>query len=546
MAQRSVPPPSPALGNVGVRSLADAWRSGVFKSPHQSALQVDGASISYRELDERARSIAAAISQADPTGAPVAVLGQRSLDAYLGVLGAVLAGRTYVPLHPGFPVDRTSGMLRRSGAATLVVGPEADDVARPLLESLEVELAVLFPTRRLPEWSATSGMGLRLDARDIATTPHVETPRVSDESIAYLLFTSGSTGMPKGVGVSQANVSAYLSHAVRAYGYSPADRCSQMFDLTFDLSVHDLFATWMAGACLCVPTKRATIAPAKFIRDEEITAWFSVPSAAMLMDRMRTMKPGAYPSLRISLFCGEALPATVAQKWSAAAPNSTVHNLYGPTEATIAITSYEWTANSGSETAVPIGRPFPGHEVVIVDPSGHAVSEGQRGELCLAGPQVTPGYWEDPERTAASFVTLPHSSDRWYRTGDLVEWSPTDGLIFHGRIDDQVQVMGFRVELAEVDAVLRAALHTESVITVSYPAGPAAEALYAFAVRNGDHDGDQGDDHNGEVTALAMCREVLPPYMVPKQVFFIDHLPLNSNGKIDRAALSKTLEGRAK
>jgi acyl-CoA synthetase (AMP-forming)/AMP-acid ligase II len=214
-----------------------------------------------------------------------------------------------------------------------------------------------------------------------------------------------------------------------------------------------------------------------------------------------------------------------------------VHNLYGPTEATIAITSYEWTANSGSGAAVPIGRPFPGHEVAIVDTSGCTVGEGQRGELCLAGPQVTPGYWNDPERTAASFVVLPHSSDRWYRTGDLVEWSPSDGLIFHGRIDDQVQVMGFRVELAEVDAVLRAALHTESVITVSYPAGPAAEALYAFAVR----DGDQG----GEAAALATCREVLPPYMVPKQVFFIDHLPLNSNGKIDRAALSKTLEGRA-
>ena len=528
-------PSEPSSPAVGVHSLADAWRRGVAIAPTRVALQVDGLSISYSELDGHARALAGAIAQADPTGAPVAVLAQRSLDAYLGVLAAVLAGRTYVPLHPGFPVDRTVGMLRRSGAATLVVGAEADDVAQSVLEAHGDGLTVLFPTRIVPAWCTTSSTDQRIGATEIATTANIQAAVVSDDSIAYLLFTSGSTGLPKGVGVTQANVAAYLSHVVSTYGYSPDDRCSQMFDLTFDLSVHDLFATWMAGACLCVPSKRATIAPGKFIRDQGITAWFSVPSAAMLMDRMRMLKEGAYPGLRVSLFCGEALPSGIAHKWSAAAPNSTVHNLYGPTEATIAITSYEWTSAAPDAAVVPIGRPFPGNEVAVVDATGHPVGDGGRGELCVAGPQVTPGYWDDPERTAASFVVLPGSAHRWYRTGDVVEWSHDDGLRFYGRVDDQVQVMGFRVELAEVDAALRAALGTESVVAVSYPPGPSAEAVFAFAVPV-DRDGD-------EAAVLALCRDQLPSYMVPKRVFFIDQLPLNSNGKIDRGSLVRTLEG---
>jgi len=350
-----------------------------------------------------------------------------------------------------------------------------------------------------------------------------------------LLFTSGSTGQPKGVGVTQANVAAYLSYVVDAFGYSPDDRCSQMFDLTFDLSVHDLFVTWMAGACLCVPSKRATVAPVKFLRDQRITTWFSVPATAMVMGRMRMLAPGAYPDLRLSLFCGEALPTAVAAKWAAAAPNSAVHNLYGPTEATIAITSYELTPTSPTSGLVPIGKPFTDHEIAVIDADGDHVVDGERGELCLAGPQVTPGYWDQPDRTEASFVRLPDSDSRWYRTGDLVDWSEPDGLRFHGRVDDQVQIIGYRVELVEVDGAVRAALGTDLAVTLAHPAGPAAEALFAFASR--------ADECTSESSALARCREQLPPYMVPKRVFFIDQMPLNSNGKIDRGRLRTTLDG---
>ena len=517
----------------GVRSLAEAWRRGLSISPSATALRVDGVALTYSELNTVAVSLAVAFNELDPTGAPVGVLATRSLDAYVGCLAAVLAGRTYVPLHPEFPLERTAGMLRRSGAVAVVVGPEGDSAAEPLVALAARGPVLCFPTREVPGWVRAVGAEA-VGASDLRTISTLSVAESSDEAVAYLLFTSGSTGQPKGVGVTQANVAAYLSHAVLSFGYSATDRCSQMFDLTFDLSVHDLFVTWMAGACLCVPSRRAVIAPGKFIRDEKLTVWFSVPSTAMVMDRLRMLKPNAFPSLRVSLFCGEALSVGIASKWSAAAPNASLHNLYGPTEATIAITAFEWAPGRAEEGIVPIGDPFPGHHIAVVDPSGNDVGIAGPGELCLAGPQVTPGYWDDPGRTAASFVTLPGSPDRWYRTGDLVERSASDGLRYHGRIDDQVQVLGFRVELVEVDAALRAVLETESAVAVAYPPGPTAEAVYAFAIA--------ADDEGNEAAAIAKCRERLPAYMVPHRVFFVDTLPLNSNGKIDRVLLRSTLE----
>ena len=517
-----------------VRSLGDAWRSGVRLCAGGPALSVDGETLTYRELDERARSVAAAIQQIDPTGSPVAVLAQRSLDAYLGVLGAVLAGRTYVPLHPDFPVQRSAGMLRRSGAGTVVVGPEADEAAQALFAAVDRPAALVFPSRNAPVWASRAAAGRSIAGADLPSPGEAQPESTRDDSIGYLLFTSGSTGEPKGVGVTQANVAAYLTHVVNAYGYGPGDRCSQMFDLTFDLSVHDLFVTWMSGACLCVPSKRSVLAPGAYIRNENLSAWFSVPSVAMVMDRLRMLKAGAFPGLRLSLFCGEALSAGIAEKWSTASPNSAVHNLYGPTEATIAITAFEWAPGAVATGVVPIGRPFPGHDVAVVDASGVDVGESGRGELCLAGPQVTPGYWEDAERTGASFVELPGSTQRWYRTGDVVERSEHQGLRYLGRIDDQIQIMGFRVELVEIDAALRQALGTELAVAVSYPPGPSAEGVYAFAV---------GSDHHGdEAAALGLCRDRLPSYMVPKRVFFVEGLPLNSNGKVDRGALRPVLE----
>src|SRR5262249_24212385 len=243
---------------------------------------------------------------------------------------------------------------------------------------------------------------------------------------AYLLFTSGSTGAPKGVLIRHDNAVAYIGNVLDRYRPSPEDRFTQLFDFSFDLSVHDMFLCWSAGACLYCPPPTALAGLRDFVREHELTFWFSVPSTAAYMSRMKMLRAGAFPSLRMSLFCGEAMPASLASAWRTAAPNSVIENLYGPTEATVAFTVYRLSDGDfgarDDQPIVPIGLPLPGQYAAVIDADGGVVPDGQPGELCLGGSQVADGYWRMPEVTATRFrspVGLPDDAPcRWYRTGD--------------------------------------------------------------------------------------------------------------------------------
>src|SRR5262249_5830301 len=256
-------------------------------------------------------------------------------------------------------------------------------------------------------------------------------------AVAYLLFTSGTTGEPKGVPISSGNVRAYLRYVGGRYDITEQDRCSHEFELKFDLSVHDMFVCWEHGACLfCVPQKSVML-PVRFIRDHALTTWFSVPSVAGVLARLDLLQPHTFPSLRYSLFCGEPLLAAHAELWQQAAPNSILENLYGPTETTIAISRYQWD-NSVRECVhgiVPIGRLFEGQECCVIDEQPHqVVPSGLPGELCLAGSQVTRGYWNDASKTREKFIELPgRPGTVWYRTGDLVRRGADGCLHYLGR-----------------------------------------------------------------------------------------------------------------
>ena len=192
-----------------------------------------------------------------------------------------------------------------------------------------------------------------IGARDIAAaTPRSARPS-SDEAPAYLLFTSGSTGEPKGVTVTNANLCAYLDFVCPFFRYGPDDCHSQTFELTFDLSVHDMMCAWTTGGSLCPIVGADLLSPARIVKRDSITCWFSVPALGLIMERTRALRPDLLRSLRVSLFCGEPLPASLAQQWQQATPNSIVENLYGPTEATIAFTRYRWYAET-SQPAVPL------------------------------------------------------------------------------------------------------------------------------------------------------------------------------------------------
>ncbi|HEY6340662.1 MAG TPA: amino acid adenylation domain-containing protein [Bryobacteraceae bacterium] len=520
------------------RSLISGFIRSLLAHPSRGSLELGELSLSYEELWNYAGRITASLEDTlDPSENVVAVLANRSVGAYGGILGVLASGRGYVPLNPKFPLERTLVMLKASGSKTLVVGQECAATLASLLPRLDRPLTLIVPDSG---WQPESGHLARhriVPARQLRKIADPCDPVVAGSDTAYLLFTSGSTGVPKGVAVSQANAVAYLEYAAKRFGMHSGDRCSQNFDLTFDLSVHDLFTCWDAGATLC-PYAEQTLTPATLVEEKELTCWFSVPSVAMFASKLGLLEPGAFPTLRWSLFCGEALSLSLAAAWQEAANNSILENLYGPTEATIAITYYRWDpATSPAECVrglVPIGWPFDGQQVCAVNEDLAPVRSGESGELCLGGSQVTRGYWNDPEKTAKSFVRLKHTGEQvWYRTGDLVRQDERGCLCYLGRRDFQVKVNGYRVELQEIDLVLRQAARTELAVAIPWPLSDGSASGIVGVLSGSDPALDQ--------QIIAACEARLPRYMVPNRIYHFPQIPLNVNGKIDRGKITAML-----
>ena len=520
------------------RSLISGFFRSLRANPASPSLELGDGVLSYDQLWNYAGKITACLNaNLDPTEDVVAILASRSVAAYGGILGILGSGRGYCPLNPKFPLERTLVMLKASGCKTLVVGEECAAGLESLLPYLDKPLTVIVPD---PGWQPNGGSQVRhrvVSARELAKVAEPSEPTVRGDATAYLLFTSGSTGVPKGVAVSQSNAVAYMEYAAKRFAFHSGDRCSQNFDLTFDLSVHDLFTCWDAGATLC-PYTEQTLTPATLVEEKELTCWFSVPSVAMFASKVGLLQPGAFPTLRWSLFCGEALSSSLADAWQQAASNSILENLYGPTEATIAITWYRWdAATSPAECVrglVPIGWPFDGQQVCAVNQSLEPVPTGESGELCLGGSQVTRGYLNDPEKTAKSFVRLAHTGDQiWYRTGDLVRQDERGCLFYLGRRDFQVKISGYRVELQEIDLVLRQAAKTELAVAIPWPLSEGSASGIVGVV--------SGSDPSLDSQIITACEDRLPRYMVPTRIYHFPQIPLNVNGKIDRGKITEML-----
>jgi D-alanine--poly(phosphoribitol) ligase subunit 1 len=532
------------MNDSGPATLYELFRTSADRYGARPAIWVDGCSFSYAELDESARQLAGAIvaTQTNLQQEQCALLVDRTATAYAGVLASLLAGLAYVPLNPRLPPEKMVELMTLSESDAVVVDERCLAASERMLSLCGRPLTVLLPDcDKLPSW-ASGRTGHRFLCRsDIERATLPDTCVSSDTNRgAYLLFTFGSTGAPKGVRIDHANALAYMRNVKERYRPSPEDRFSQCFDLAFDVSVHDMFLCWSAGACLyCVP-HAAKFAARNFIRGHELTFWFSVPSTAALMSRMHMLRPGEFPTLRWSLFCGEALPMRLAREWQYAAPNAIVENLYGPTEATVAFTVYRLTdpgdAAVEEHDIVPIGVPLPGQQIEVIDSEGRILPDGEIGELCLGGSQVAKGYWHLPDTTAERFAPPKgaSASERWYRTGDLVHKTINDGLIFHGRADRQVKIRGHRIELQEIETVIRAISGSEMVAVVPWP-----------VMENGLPLGLVGLINSPQMTTSAVlqeCRRKLPDYMIPSELHELHERPLNANGKTDYRALRSILE----
>jgi D-alanine--poly(phosphoribitol) ligase subunit 1 len=498
------------------------------------ALFVGESRFSYGELGDLARRIAGwlGLKTGDASG-KVGILASRTIEAYAGVLGTLWSGAAYVPITPNTPEDRLIRILRQTNLDALIV----DQAGLDLLSDRVLECApsriICGPGARPPQ-NALGWKGISFESfSELADEGPDQPVTVAADALAYIIFTSGTTGTPKGVMIENESVAQFIEIMHQRFDLRADDRVAEASELTFDASVFDMFMAWSSGAALYAVPKEQLMAPAKFIRDHELTLWFSVPSTASFMGRMKMLKPGAFPSLRISIFAGEALSVATAQAWQIAAPNSIVENFYGPTELTVDCIAQRLedppyvTRNRGT---LAIGTTFPGVRAGIVDADLNFLQRGEEGELVVSTRQAARGYFQDPELTAARFPTL--RGERWYRTGDLA-FEDHAGTFHHlGRIDNQVKILGNRVELEEVEAHLRIFLRTDMVAAVAWPLTDGrAEGVVAFHCAPG-------------VTRDQIREEMkkrVPDYMIPKRVHLLDALPLGSTGKIDRKALTRML-----
>ena len=511
------------------------------------ALEVGGRTYSYTELAAIVAQVAAAIAEVDATSSPtVGVLGSRSLSVFAGLLGTLSSGRAVVPLNPIFPVDRTARMVEHAAVRVLVADAAGLRHAEDLLAQAGEPMLLILP--ELDDAAALAALSSkwprhRFVARvELDRRVPLELPRVAPTDWAYVFYTSGSTGTPKGVGVNHANASRFVEMSLERYGelgLGEQDRFSQFYDITFDSSMFDLYVSWAFGACLCVPSVADWVNPNKFIESARLSVIDIVPSTGRNRSRAGGWRPGRFTGLRLCRFGGEALPQDLAAALAAAAPQAAVDNVYGPTECTVDAAYFRWTPGPSEleceHGVVPIGVAGPKVMLRVVGPDLREVAPGEEGELVIGGPQVTPGYWRDPARTAAVFVELPDGDGRVYRTGDLVRRPRGAGPItFLGRLDHQIKISGVRIELGEVEQVVRTVSGAEHVVAVGWPvtaSGASGIVVFLTGVKASETD-----------AIREQVRQRLPQVMVPRAIHAIEDFPLNVNGKVDRKALVARLD----
>lgn len=505
--------------------------------PGRACLWVDGRSWCYGELATPIRRVAGWLRQRFPAGGEnIGILANRTAEAYIGLLGALWSGNAYVPLNGKLPAPYLRSIMQRAELACVVTDPHTAPLLSPeLFENLQPD--ILSPVVPLQSPQGLECFG----PQELAAAPPLDTPvPVEPQQRAYILFTSGSTGMPKGVTPTVANVAHFLEATQARYRLTNEDRFSQFNDLTWDPSVFDLFSAWKVGASTHVVPAAQMLAPAHFIRKQQLSVWYSAPVQINLLAKMGQLKAGSLPSLRLSLFVGEPLLEEAAATWQAAAPNALVENVYGPTETTVVCLGQPYRDPPACITPergfVAIGTPYAGMTVAIVDDRGVFLPAGTPGEIAISGPMVTPGYWRDPQLTAQRFPTLEHPDlgpTRWYLTGDMGYRDEAGTFHFLGRVDNQVQVHGIRIELEEAEHHLRTATGSQEVAVLGWPRNRGlVEGLAGFHTAT---------DLSAAEIRSRLVRSV-PRFLIPQKLVSLERFPRNVNGKIDRKALLALLE----
>ncbi len=499
----------PYPGDCGIHGL---FEGQVARRPAATAVRFNDASITYAELNKRALSLARRlVARGVRRGALVGICTERSIATAVGLLAILKAGGAYVPLDPTYPDERLAFMIEDAGlACVLTQEPWHHRFAQARVATIELDAAAPEPNGEMP---------LPTD--------------VGGGDLAYVMYTSGSAGVPKGVAVPhRAVIRLVLNTDYVQLG--PDDRIAQASSVSFDAATFEFWGALLSGAELIGMDQDTLLSPtalASHISRYRITTLFITTALFNLLAREA---PGIFGGIKQVLFGGERVdPKWVLQVWRTGRPDRLLH-VYGPTETTTFATWFEVTSVEPGATTLPIGRPLANTRAYVLDPFDQPVPVGVPGELWIGGDAVACGYFNRPDLTAASFRPDPFAANlaaRRYRTGDLVRARPDGNLEFLGRLDHQVKIRGFRVELGEIEAALCGEAGVRGAVAIVREDAPGDRRLVAYVAASPE-----------EFDADLLRRRLeqrMPPYMLPSAIVRLDVLPLTANGKIDRQCLPR-------
>ena len=484
----------------------------------------------YNNLSITSTKIAHTILHINNEKQPVIIVGSKSFYTHAAICGIIIAGSYYTPLNETFPLERNISIIKLSKAKILLLDYTDFSCYEDILNNID-GYNIICPEEHYDYLSA------KFSNHTFYTDKVYDNSflNVSKNDPVYMLFTSGSTGTPKGIKISHENLLNYCTVSKKRNSVDSTSKLLQMHDITFDYSVHNLFLSFLYGACLHIINKNVKINPFKYLNEHKITHAAFVPSSLIIMKKMRLLKEGSLPFLKYICFCGETLPFDNALLIAKAAPNAKLENIYGPTEATVACTYFEFNKDTVElpeyTGSMPIGKAYDGMEVFLIDENLNIINTGI-GQIVLSGRQLAKGYVNNETQTKEKFIKINNKD--CYLTGDLGRWVNGE-LVFLGRNDAQVQIKGYRVELYEIENAISKIENIVSNAVIPTPVNSITyENLTAFITVK--------DDNIDTYQIKSILSQTLPDYMVPNKYIILDNMPLNSNGKIDRNQLKNMIK----
>lgn len=498
------------------RLVTDYLEETARRFPEKTAYEDQNHSITFRQLREGAFHVASGLIEKNIFRRPAVVYMNKCVECIAAFMGAAYSGNFYTPIDTTMPSQRVDKIVNALKPAVILTDEEHLSRAKELFPGIET---LLYEE-------------LQHNAVDEKAVLEI-TARVIDTDILYILFTSGSTGTPKGVIISHRSAVDYTDWITTRFNFDETTVIGNQAPLYFDLSIQDVYAPLRTGCTTELVPGSLFAFPKKvmtYLVEKNVNAIIWVPTALCLMANMKALTLDKLPELRIVLFCGEVMPNKQLNIWRKAYPQTTFVNLYGPTEACDACSYYVVDREFADDEPLPIGKPCENTDILVLNEKDELVTGDEIGELCIRGSSLANGYYNDPEKTVAAFVQNPLNScypELIYRTGDLVRYNSYGELDYVSRKDFQIKHLGYRIELGEIETVISSIDGVELNCCLYNQPKKRIELFYTGTVDKKE--------------LMAKAAVMLPEYMLPAKYNFLEEMPRNLNGKIDRQALKGNL-----